>query len=320
VAPGQSLLELAVLHNSNPWSLVVVNSLNGIWAALPSDVLRIPNESAEGPGALPASISAVEVTPLPLTQGKTTVVRLATGTDLSLTGTFTEHNLHFFSLEAGKFVALQGVHALTEPGFYPLTLSGILPDGATFTFSQRVYVRDGQYPYDPPLLVDPTTIDPAVTKPEDDQWAALAQPVTPEKLWNGAFQNPSTIPLSAGFPSLFGNRRSYNGGTYDRFHTGLDLYGDTGTDVYAPAAGEVVFAGALTVRGNTVMINHGWGVYTGYMHLSEIKVAVGEGVTAGQVVGLAGKTGRVSGPHLHFEVWVGGVQVDPLDWLNQVYP
>jgi len=68
------------------------------------------------------------------------------------------------------------------------------------------------------------------------------------------------------------------------------------------------------------MIDHGWGVYTGYMHQSEILVNVGDQVEAGQIIGKVGETGRVEGPHLHWEVWVGGIQVDPLDWLNNIYP
>ena len=91
-------------------------------------------------------------------------------------------------------------------------------------------------------------------------------------------------------------------------------------NILAPAAGTVVFAGPMTVRGNATMMDHGWGVYTGYLHQSEILVKVGDKVTPGQVIGLVGGTGRVTGPHLHWEVWVGGVQVDPLEWLETVFP
>ncbi len=321
VGAGNSLLEMAVLERANPWALLKANSLRGIWAAIPGDILRVPGGADdEGPGALPQTITGIQVGPLPITQGKTVIFRVEAPANLSLSGSFTGHELHFFELGAGHYVALQGVHALTEPGFYSVTLQGLLPDGTKFDFSQLVYVRDGGYPYDPPLVVDPATIDPAVTKPEDEQWAALVTPVTAQRYWNGKFQTPSPLGLEYGFPSLFGNRRAYNGGTYDRFHGGLDMYGDTGTEILAPAAGQVVFTGLLTVRGNAISIDHGWGVYTGFMHLSEIKVAVGDKVEPGQLIGLAGGTGRVSGPHLHFEVWVGGVQVDPLDWLMQEYP
>ena len=86
------------------------------------------------------------------------------------------------------------------------------------------------------------------------------------------------------------------------------------------ADGVVVFAGPLTVRGNATMIDHGQGIYTGYMHQSEIFVEPGQRVKAGDLIGLVGGTGRVEGPHLHWEVWVGGIQVDPIDWLMNSYP
>jgi len=82
----------------------------------------------------------------------------------------------------------------------------------------------------------------------------------------------------------------------------------------------VVFAGLLDVRGKVTVLDHGWGVYTGYYHQSEILVSEGDLVAAGDEIGLVGATGRVTGPHLHFQVWVGGVPVDPLEWLTNTYP
>ena len=113
---------------------------------------------------------------------------------------------------------------------------------------------------------------------------------------------------------------SYNGSSYSYFHTGLDILGNTGTEIYAPADGIVVFTGELTIRGNATLIDHGWGVYTGYAHQSELYVNAGDKVETGQLIGLVGDTGRVEGAHLHWEVIVGGVQVDPLDWLSNEYP
>jgi murein DD-endopeptidase MepM/ murein hydrolase activator NlpD len=103
-------------------------------------------------------------------------------------------------------------------------------------------------------------------------------------------------------------------------HTGIDFCGGEGLPIFAPAAGRVVFAAPLTVRGNATIIDHGWGVYSGFWHQSEIQVNVGDVVEQGQVIGLVGGTGRSTGPHQHWEVWVNGVQVDPLNWLNQAYP
>lgn len=326
LSPGQSLLELAVSQGTDPWKAALSNGLASPAQALPGDTLLLPGEGGDGPGALPGEISAIEVSPSPLLQGKATVIQLATPAEMTLSGSLKDHELHFFRDGEKGYVTLQGVNALAEPGLYPLTIQGDLQDGASFTYSQMVPVFAVDYPYDTPLTVDPATVDPAVTKPEDEQWAALTAPATPERLWDGVFEMPSPLPvdycLETGecWSSRFGNRRSYNGSPYNRFHTGLDVVGGVGTEIYAPAAGEVVFAGPLTVRGNATVIDHGWGVYTAYMHQSEILVEVGDKVKAGQLIGRVGGTGRVQGPHLHWEVWAGGVQVDPLDWLGRAYP
>jgi murein DD-endopeptidase MepM/ murein hydrolase activator NlpD len=100
----------------------------------------------------------------------------------------------------------------------------------------------------------------------------------------------------------------------------LDLYGSTDTEIRAPAPGVVVFAGPLTVRGNTTYIDHGWGVYSGYFHQSEIFVRPGDRVETGDLIGMVGGTGRVTGAHLHWEIWVGGVPVQPLDWTEARVP
>ena len=126
------------------------------------------------------------------------------------------------------------------------------------------------------------------------------------------YSSPLGIPLS--LSGNFGELRP------NHFHTGLDFCGRVGTEIRSPADGIVVFAGPLTVRGNATIIDHGWGVYTGYMHQSEILVKPGDKVKAGQIIGKVGGTGRVTGPHLHWEVFVGGVQVDPQEWLQSIFP
>lgn len=317
---GLSALELAVREGQNPWIFADLNNLIGPTNALPGDVFHLPGGSPGGPGALPSEIESLQLSPAPLIQGKAAVIHLNGPTGLTVSGSLLDHEFNFLSHEDGNYYAIQGVHAMTQPGLYPLVVQGRFNSGAEFNISQPVYIRSGDYPMDPVLIVSAETVDPAVTRPEDAQWTNLAQPVTAQKLWKGVFSAPVSRAFAECWPSLFGNRRSYNGSPYNFFHTGLDFCGGVGAEIYAPAPGTVVFAGPLTVRGNATMIDHGWGIYSAYMHQSEIKVSVGEKVETGQLIGLVGNTGRVTGPHLHFEIWAGGVQIDPMDWLQQAYP
>ncbi|HBG75155.1 MAG: hypothetical protein A2X25_13095 [Chloroflexi bacterium GWB2_49_20] len=317
---GQSLLELAVLRGEDSWKLALNNNLLGTWAGLPGDALRVAaNSQTDAPAGLPEPITKVEVDPLLMIQGGTTVVKVHAPPGITMSGLLADRTLNFFSQDYG-YVALQGIHAMTPPGLYPLALEGELPNGERFAFSQEVLIQDANFPYDPSLQVDPVTVDPAVTGPESELWTSLGVPVTPEKMWNGLFASPVPPEFTECWPSLFGNRRSYNGSTYDYFHSGLDFCGQTGTELYASAPGKVVYTGELTVCGGVVVIDHGWGVYTAYDHLSKILVQPGDIVQPGQVIGLGGATGRTTGPHLHWEVWVGGVQVNPQDWLARAYP
>lgn len=330
---GESLLELAVKGNSDPWTLTQTNQLSGTWAAIPGDVLYTQDGTSEATASgLPAVFEDAVVSPLPLMQGRTTVIRVQVPEGVSLAGMLVDHPLHFFpdpesaSEGQGGQVALQGVHALLEPGPYPLRLEATLPDGSVQSFEQMVLVISGDYPDDPLLYVDATTIDPAVIGPEDQLIVDTVQPATPQKYWSGAFGTPASLYAeSTYFTSRYGSRRQYFGIdsdlTYQGFHTGLDFGGGTGLPITAPAAGRVVLtAPDQVVRGNATVIDHGWGVYSGFWHQSEFRVEVGDMVTPGQIIGLVGNTGRGTGAHLHWELWVNGVQVDPLDWLQQTYP
>ena len=172
------------------------------------------------------------------------------------------------------------------------------------------------------LYVESTTIDPVVTEPENEQILSLTTSANPGRYWNTIFSSPAVYPDC--FTSTYGTRRTYFGLNtnveIEGFHSGLDFCGGEGLQITSPAPGVVVFAGPLTVRGNATVIDHGWGVYSGFWHQSEILVQAGERVEQGQVVGLVGGTGRVTGAHLHWELWVNGVQVNPLDWLQRIYP
>lgn len=319
-AAGESLLELAVRQGSDPWTLSSINKLGGTWGALPNDVLYSPSASGGNASGLPSAFVGASITPLPLVQGGTEVVRVQVREGFSVSGMLIDRPLQFFDVN-GEQVALQGVHALQETGVHPLRLEAVAPDGTRQSYEQMVLVASGNY-YSEKLYVEPATIDPAVTEPENQQVYGITSLVNRTKYWSGIFASPAVYPDQ--FTSLYGTRRTYIGSgsnlTVEGFHTGLDFAGGEGLQISAPAPGQVVFAGPLTVRGNATIIDHGWGVYSGFWHQSAIYVKTGDFVEQGQVIGLVGGTGRVTGAHLHWEVWVNGVQVDPLDWLNQAYP
>lgn len=319
---GESLLELAVRQGSDPWTLASVNKLNGTWNTLPGDVLYSPVPGGQGNATgLPSAFVRVNVEPLPLKQGHTEVIRTQAQEGISLSGILVDMPLHFFQVN-GEQLALQGVHALEEPGVYPLRIEATLPDGSKQSFEQMVLVTSGDYLSEDIPLNDPSTLDPAVTEPEFQNILAVTTPATPTRYWDGVFTSPAIY--TDCFTSRYGTRRLYkvinSDIQIDGFHTGLDFCGGEGLQILAPASGKVVFAAPLTVRGNATIIDHGWGVYSGFWHQSQISVQVGDMVEAGQVIGLVGDTGRATGAHLHWEIWVNGIQVDPLDWLSQPYP
>jgi murein DD-endopeptidase MepM/ murein hydrolase activator NlpD len=144
---------------------------------------------------------------------------------------------------------------------------------------------------------------------------ALWHTDTPRRLWDGPFVRPVAEPAN----SAFGSRSIFNGQPRAP-HGGADFLSPAGTPVHAPAGGIVVVAGALYYTGNTVVIDHGLGVYSMFAHFSAIDVHEGDRVTAGQVVGKVGATGRVTGPHLHWALRVSGARVDPLSALAVLGP
>ena len=328
-APGESLLEAAVKANTDPWTLVALNSLSGTWDGLPGDVLYAPGAAAQNQTAngLPSAFLDVQIPSLPFKQGGTAeiIVKPAAGTTLS--GVLVNQPLHFFPMGDGRMVALQGVYVELNPGVYPLELEATLPDGTKQSFEQMVLVGIGDQPK---AIQAVPPDDPNMLESEDQQVAAIVAQATPTKYWQGKFTLPVGLPYC--IKDWFGTPRNlpFNGKMYHYFHGGVD-YGVCSTDhpfdIYAAASGKVVFTGKLMPisnppRGNVTIIDDGWGVYTLYAHQIDggIYVTVGQQVQAGQVIGHIGATGHVTGPHLHFEMWVNGIQVNPLDWLNNTYP
>ena len=214
---------------------------------------------------------------------------------------------------------VQGVIAasvLQDPGVYDLSLQAELANGDVVSTTVPVQIVPFSYRRESINLDAETSrlLDPNLVANERARIASLCDYRQAEKLWEGMFSFPVTNPVET---SPFGTLRSYNGGPFRSFHGGLDLRANSTVPIYAPARGEVVLAAPLSVRGNTVVLRHGLGVCSLYTHLSTIDVAEGETIEKGTLMGYGGDTGLVTGPHLHWEIRIANVPVDPAQWANQ---
>lgn len=321
-----TLIEIAASNNISTWNLLEQNNRNRQTSLLPSQMIySMTTTSPSHVSTIDPRLSEVTISPLPLVQGNTFTITVDSTQPVTLQGSLDGTPLVFFTLDGNKQVALQGINAMAEIGLSTFSLSGTFSDGGTFFTEQPVLLESGGYSTADPLTVDPSLIDPTVIGPEEEMIVGYTSLISPTKYWSGIFTSPG---FYEEYNALFGERRTYNDGAYSSFHAGLDFAGGEDLPIAAAADGIVVYTGELQVRGNATIIDHGWGVYTAYYHQSEIAVQVGDQVTAGQIIGKVGHTGRVddslgfenAGAHLHWEVWVNGVQVDPLEWLEYSYP
>lgn len=264
---------------------------------------------------------AVTVEPAKLVNGSPCVIRVRPTAPLkSLSGNFLGKKIYFdFDLAGREWFALAGVDYDAKPGLYALALEGITSDGQHRSFSQNVAVAKGYY-RTTTLTVSRKYIElDAETlkriQQERELKAAVFGSVSPARLWAGSFVAPVKTVMSA----EYGSQRTYNG-VRQSVHQGLDFRAGTGTPVAAVNGGRVVLARELFFEGNCVVIDHGQGLMTIYMHLSEFKVNEGDRVERGQLIGLSGGTGRVTGPHLHLAVRWQGLYLDPATLLKLELP
>ena len=310
LAPSESILESAILNNYNPWEITERNQIKYIWEIIPNEQFIIHSNGQT------TDYQLIEFNKLPLVQGKTSSI-IIHKPDANATGSLDGMEIAFY--DQGEFSsAIFGAHAMKEPGLYPFHLSFESEPGKIINIDQLILLQSGFYPNDPVLSVDPITLDRSVTQPEEDLIISLILLRTNEKYWDSIYQIPVDEPWC--IKSWFGNRRAYNDQPYNSFHAGVDYGVCANLNVYAPANGTVIFAGPLSVRGNATIIDHGNGVFSGFWHQLNIFVEVGQKVSTRDLIGEIGSTGRSTGPHLHWEVFANGVQVDPLDWLDTEFP
>lgn len=315
VAPGESLLTIASIHNISPLALATANGIDVSEPVFTGQRLRIPDETVQYRD-LPASWVELRVRPGVVNQGSTVSVYVQNLEEGVPEGWLGEQPLQFTPFGRG-YVALLGVDAFTEPGAYELAVQSASESEPSLQYELPIVATayDTQYINVGEALDG--LLDPELRAGEDEFLKTLYAQFEETQRWSGPFQLPvPTAFVSAGY----GGRRSYNGGPIEIYHTGTDYAAPEGTPVLAPADGVVIFSDELELRGGTVIIDHGLGVMTGYYHLSERLVDVGDEVVAGQEFAKVGNTGLSSGAHLHWDLRVMDVPVDALQWTEQAFP
>ncbi len=319
VQSGETLFRIATRYGVTVNAMVAANDISDPTLIFAGQQLIIPGYTPPQLSVeLPSEITGLEIIPQVLVEGQTGIIRLTTGVPLTLEGTFLDRPLRSGTSSDGlQHQILVGIPTFTEPGVYPLRLKVIVGGGQVTEVNLSVQVIGGGYGREAITLSADrlALLDTAVEEAELATLQSLMSGFSSQRYWVGSMGLPAAAPVI----SPFGRRRSFNGGAFDRFHSGTDFAGGPGTSIIAPAAGVVVFVGVLDVRGRVTIVDHGWGVFTVYCHQTEQYVTVGDVVTTGQVIGTVGSTGRASGPHLHWELWVNGVQVDPMQWVRQSF-
>lgn len=271
-----------------------------------------------------AATWTVRAQPVRLVNGAPVLFQVKSTAKLeSLTGKWLGHDITFsYNDSTRTWFALAGVSIETTPGKYPLELTGERARGnAPLTFTRTFAVVKTKYPQ---IKVE-LTVEKKFTEPNPEQQAQAAEGVkikqdylnrvTTAREWNGNFKAPADAAIS----DVFGSQRIFNGKAQSP-HQGLDFRVPTGTPVLAMNDGTVLLARLLYFEGNFVVIDHGQGLETLYLHLSEFKVKEGDAVKRGQVIGLSGGTGRATGPHLHVAVRWQGTNLDPARLMELPLP
>lgn len=273
---------------------------------------------------VPAAGARLELFFAALYQGQTGLARVfktdASGAPIqSVTADFLGREIAFFATDGGYFYGLLAAGMEAQTGReIPLAVQVGYTDGTRAAINTTIELGQGPYfrqtitlPADRTFLLDGDTERAELARLE-----TIFQTVTPERLWESV---GFRLPINADLTSAFGLLRTFNGALNTR-HTGWDIRTTAGQPVAAVAGGRVVFAGALDIRGSHVVVDHGYGVYSGYSHLSQIDVQFGAMVARGSTIGLTGATGRTSGPHFHWEMAVNGEFVDGVQLVEMWMP
>ncbi len=270
--------------------------------------------------AEPAPVSSISVQPQLLVNGSVCLFTVEVkGKPEKVSAKWLDRDLVFTPGLGNAWYSLAGVAYETKPGSYDLELEALMRDGRIVRAVHPITVHAANYKTSrltvPQKYVtpDPETLK-RIEAEQEIKHAAFAH-VIPSPEWAGNFVAPVPMEVSENY----GTSRTFNG-KLASVHRGTDYRAPAGTPVHASNAGEVVLARELYYEGNCVVIDHGLGFMTLYMHLSKFDVKEGDKVEKGQVIALSGGTGRVTGPHLHLSVRWNGEYLDPAKLLALKLP
>ena len=292
-------MSCATVPRTVPAPSVVVQSA-------PTSVMRVPVTEFQA-----------RVSPAKAIDGSVVLVRVEgpftddSSSPVSVTGQFDDISLPFYR-EGKRYFAVLGIPHSHVPGKTFVKVQ-VTQGNRVRSMDAPLEITPGSYAAEV-LKVQKSKVQPTQPKvlrrikAEQSKIGLIYHTITPQKYWHGPF----ILPIQSTFTSQYGSRRLYNG-VQQSFHPGLDLKAVVGTAIRADAGGKVVMAEDLFFTGLTVMIDHGYGVITFFAHMSQIDVKVGQMLSAGEHVGLSGKTGRVTGPHLHWQAVIQRQKVNPWD-------
>lgn len=293
---------------------------SGLDAVPPGTPLPLPTR-----GARPASFLIAENDRAQLhfffqalAQGETQLMRVIGRDIANVRALFVGDLIDFFAFEDDFYGLIAAGMEQTTGRNNPLAVYVTFNDGTRTTLETNVEIVQGGFIRQQVTLAPDKgyLLDTETERGELARLESLTARISSERLWD---ETGFQLPILAALTSPFGAFRTFNGALNTR-HTGWDIRTTLGQPVMASAAGTVVFAGMLPIRGSYVLIDHGFGVFTGYAHFSTTHVTRGLDVAKGQIIGTAGDSGRTSGPHFHWELAVNGDWVDSVQFVELWMP
>jgi murein DD-endopeptidase MepM/ murein hydrolase activator NlpD len=251
-------------------------------------------------------------------QGELIELKISGADLLAVEGRWGKEKIFFYPNGNGKFAALIGADVEAKPAASKIWLKATSQSGAEQHKEIALKVKAKSFRTEsfnvPPSFDEMTAETLEEIRREQSAFARAFETSVPERLWDAPFVRPVAQEESA---SSFGSRRVING-TPRAPHTGTDLSAPAGTEVLTANHGRVVLVGNFFFAGGSVVLDHGGGLFTMYFHLSEFKVEEGSMAKKGDVVGVSGATGRVTGPHLHWGARLANARIEPFELLKKI--